>query len=64
MTIDEAINHFGSQPELAKALGIEQAAISNWKRRGGVVPTGVQFRLQVMTKGKLKADQPEPKTAA
>lgn len=56
MTIDEAVAHFGSQKELAAKIGKTPEAVSMWKSRGGVIPHDVQFRIQVITKGRLKAD--------
>jgi len=56
MTVDEALAHYGgSNTKLAEAIGINPAAVSNWKRRG-FVPYDSQCRLQVATKGRLKAD--------
>lgn len=63
MTLQEAIDHYKTQAALARALGKEPAAITNWKARGGAIPLDVQYRLQVITKGRLKADAPEPKSA-
>lgn len=64
MTLEEALNHFdNSNTKLAEAIGIDPAAVSNWKKRGGVIPTDSQCRLQVVTKGKLKADEIPKKTA-
>ena len=63
MTIDEAVAHFGSQRELADKLGRTPEAISMWRARGNVIPRDVQFRIQVLTRGKLKAD-PIDKPAA
>ncbi len=48
----EAIKHFGSSTELAKALGVSKATISQW---GESPPIGRQFQIQVITKAKLKA---------
>jgi hypothetical protein len=64
MTLQDAIDHYGSQAALARALNREPAAITNWKARGGVIPLDVQYRLQVITEGRLKADQPDTKPAA
>lgn len=63
MTLQDAIDHFGSQVELAAAIKREPAAISNWKARGGVIPEDVQYRIQVVTNGALKADQPDQPAA-
>ena len=64
MTIDDAIKHYGTPGKLAAAINVNPAAISNWKRRGNVIPASTQYQLQVLTKGRLKADQPDSKPAA
>ncbi|MFQ2178135.1 Cro/CI family transcriptional regulator [Aeromonas veronii] len=50
----DAINYFGSASELAKKLNISEAAISQW---GQNVPQGRAYQIEVLTGGKLKADQ-------
>ena len=59
MRTTDAVNHFGSQGELAKALGITDGAVSQW---GEFPPMGRQYQIQALTKGKLKAS-PKPKAA-
>lgn len=54
MTIDEAINHFGSQSKLAKTLNIHRQSITQWIKKG-YVPTAHQLTLQHLTGGRLKA---------
>lgn len=49
----DAINHFGSQRAVARALGINQASVSEWVARG-TVPHKQQARLVVLSKGKLR----------
>lgn len=58
MTTQEAVNFYGTKAEIAKALGIDKAAISQW---GEFPPLGRQYEIQSLTKGKLKAS---PKPAA
>lgn len=53
MTKDEAIKHFGSVGAVAAALGIKQPSVSDW----GEIPPYRQLQLEILTKGKLKADQ-------
>lgn len=53
MLKETAIKYFGSQAELARALGIKPPSISDWK---DVIPEGSAYKLQVITKGKLKVD--------
>lgn len=52
-----AIAHFGSAAELARELGITEAAVSKW---GEIIPQGRAYQIQVMTGGKLKADTIKP----
>lgn len=52
MTLNEAIEHFGSKKGIAEALKINKSTVTNW---GEQIPRGRQFELQVLTKGKLKA---------
>lgn len=59
MTTQEAISHYGSKAEIARALGIKKASVSGW---GDEPPLGRQYQIQALTKGKLKANP--TKTAA
>jgi len=62
MTYHEALAHFGgTQVALAAALGIKQPTVSCW---GGDIPMSYQYQIEVMTKGKLKADKPTSREAA
>lgn len=51
MTTNEAIQHFGSKAELARALDISNGAITQW---GDEPPARRQRQMQRLTKGKLK----------
>ena len=51
MKVEDAVKHFGSQTNLAKALGKTDAAISKWKERGGLVPLFTALRINRMTDG-------------
>lgn len=53
MTKDSAVQYFGTQAELAKALNIKQASISGW---GEYPPDIRQIQLQTITRGKLRAE--------
>lgn len=53
----EAIEHFGNQIELAKAVGVTQPTVSGWKT-AGKIPEPRQFHIEVVTRGKLRADRP------
>ncbi|MEL7747781.1 Cro/CI family transcriptional regulator [Enterobacter cloacae] len=50
----EVIDHFGTQRAIAKALGISDAAVSQWKE---VIPEKDAYRLQFVTDGALKYDE-------
>ena len=54
MNTQQAIEHFGSVSKLAAALGIKsRQAIYAW---GESPPYGRQCQLELITKGKLKAN--------
>lgn len=53
MTLEEAIKHFKTQANLARALKVNEAAVCNWKRRG-TFPELQQMKLEKLTGGKLK----------
>ncbi|HLD10028.1 MAG TPA: Cro/CI family transcriptional regulator [Methylophilaceae bacterium] len=56
MTTQEAIDWAGGLRKLAKKLGMRAASsICGW---GIYPPMGRQYQLQVITKGKLKAEKP------
>lgn len=63
MTYHDAIEHFGTQVKLARALGISQPTVSCWR---GVVPAQYQYQLEVITRGRLRADDElrQPRIAA
>lgn len=55
MNFDQVKEHFGSVPEAAKALGYVRQAVYRWKTEG--IPEPVQYKIQVLTGGKLQADE-------
>lgn len=57
MTRSDAIKHFGSKANLARALGITYAAVHQW---GEEIPLLRQYQIQTITRGALKA----PRNAA
>jgi hypothetical protein len=52
MTFTEALRHYGSRNQIAKALGINRQAITRWAVSG--IPVRRQFELEELTAGKLK----------
>lgn len=50
---DDLIAHFGSQAAVAKAFGIQQPSVAEWKKRG--VPERRQLEAEQITDGMLKA---------
>lgn len=55
MTIDEAIKFYGGRKgDLAKALGISAAAVTQW---GETLPMLRQYQIESLTRGRLKADK-------
>lgn len=56
MTPQDAIEFFGSQHRAAAALQISQPAIAKWVRRGRIPPVR-QYQIQVVSRGKLRADK-------
>ena len=54
MTYDQAIEYFGgTQTTLARALGITQGTVSQWKRQ---VPPAYQFQIEVLSGRALTVD--------
>lgn len=68
MKLSEAIAHFGTEAELARQLGIRPQAVYQWRNGGDpeYIPEGRQTRIELITRGKLKADpiSTKPKSAA
>ena len=54
MTHQDLVGHFGNASKAAKALGYSRQAVSQWKDRG--IPFEAQYRIQMRTKGRLRAD--------
>lgn len=53
MLFDEIIKHFGSQVQLAKALGVARANVSIWRKNG--IPSCHAITIEQLTDGKFKA---------
>lgn len=56
MTVDDLKLHYGvkTDSEIARIFGHTRGAISKWRHRG--IPPETQAKLQLLTKGKVKAD--------
>ena len=54
MTFQDLVDHYGSQKQVAEALGISKQLASYWKRVG--IPIGRQYEIQILTGGKFRAD--------
>lgn len=62
MTPHQVVEHFGSQQAVADALRISQPAVAKWIAEG-CIPEGRQAQLQIITGGKLRAQQPGASSA-
>lgn len=51
----EVIKYFGTKAKVAQALGMNRCSISLW---GEQVPLLTAYRIERLTKGKLKAKDP------
>lgn len=57
MKTRDAIKHFGTAAELARALGIQRQSICGW---GKTVPLARQYQIEKLTGGKLSAPAVKP----
>lgn len=56
MTFDQIKQHYGSVAKARTALGLKsRQTIYDWQKRG--VPSGWQAKIQILTDGKLMADE-------
>lgn len=62
MTYFDLVTQYGNANRAAKALGFSRQALSRWKSSG--IPFESQFRIQMKTKGRLKASLPPERRAA
>ncbi len=61
MKTQDAIDHFGSQVALKRALNLKaRQTIHSW---GEYPPVGRQYQIEVMTGGKLKAERTNKRAA-
>lgn len=66
MTMQDLLDHFGTQTAIAKAVGVSLQVVSAWNAKKRI-PLGRQYEIQVLTAGKLRADPAHavsPKEAA
>lgn len=55
MKLEQVIRFFGSRAAVYEALGVTKAAVSQWAQSG--IPPLRQYQIEVVSKGKLKADR-------
>ena len=53
MKKQDAVNYFGTQAALARALGIGKASVNQWVE----IPLDRQCQIEIVTDGALKADR-------
>jgi hypothetical protein len=51
-SFEDVLNYFGGQERLAKALGCQRTAITQWK---GVIPKLRTYQIEVITNGRFRA---------
>ncbi len=56
MTPNEVKRYFGTQANIAKALGCEQSSVSEWFANG-YIPEGRQYQIELGTQSFLRADK-------
>ena len=56
MTLDNLLAHFKTKTAIAKALDISPQAVQQWFD-AKKIPSTRQFQIQIVTKGKLKAEK-------
>lgn len=59
MNIDDLIEHYGSGPKAAEAMGLASASVLYQWRAAGRIPPLRQIQIEHLTGGKLKADANE-----
>ncbi len=52
MDFEQTIKTFGSQANLARAMGVSTAAVAQWRKNG--IPLGRQYQIQALTDGGLR----------
>lgn len=59
MTIDEAVEYFGTMYRLCVSLDVAHSNMQHWKKNG-YIPHFHQLRIEQYTDGALKADEVDP----
>ena len=62
MTYQDLQTKYGSDANIAKAIGVSRQLVGYWKRRG--IPFQRQCMIQLATKGRLRAGNPQEGVAA
>ena len=55
MTCNQVLRKYGFKSAIAHALNIDRQVVQGWYDRGNI-PLEPQMRLEVLSRGKLKAD--------
>ena len=53
-TISEVVDWFGSQANMARALGVDRAAVSGWVK-AGVLPPARAIQVEQQSGGRFRA---------
>ena len=53
MNLDEVLGYFGTQSALAEVLGVDRAAVAQWKIDG--LPPARAIQIEALTDGAFKA---------
>jgi DNA-binding transcriptional regulator YdaS (Cro superfamily) len=56
MDINKVIEHFGGVSKTARALGLKQSSVSEWKVNG--IPECREYQIELATNGKFRANKP------
>lgn len=63
MSPQQVIEFYGTQVNVASALGIAQSSVSGWVQ-AGAVPMERQYQVELATNGQLRADLPADRRRA
>lgn len=58
--VKKAINYFGTQEHLAKAVGVRQPTVNRWLWNKSKVDGGRAFLIEFATKGSVKKEDLNP----